>query len=156
DTLLHPLDANLFQSCLSSVGACVASATYPGGVDFNAFIMDVNGDRLADLVVAEPPATSGGRRQCLEGHRVYLNIGDRFDVWSTPSNRIVPNETWTSQTASAPLAMLRNRNPFCPGGPQHPSIDAEAPVLTNLPMGTSTFVDLNADGRLDLVFAYLD
>lgn len=156
DAIRRPTPGGTFQACTNDVSACVNAATYPGGVDFNAFLLDVNSDHLTDLVVAEPPTYHGSRRQCVEGHRVYLNTGDRWDVWSTPATRIVPNETWSAGAAGAALALLRNRNPFCSGSSSHPTIDPEPASLDNLPVGASAFVDLNADGRVDVVFSYVD
>jgi RHS repeat-associated protein len=155
DSMKNTRDYALLENCLESISQCINQAKYPGGVDFNAMILDINGDRLADLVAAEPPS-EGARRQCLEGHRVYFNVGDRFDVWSTSTTRLVPDESWSSSGGNAPFSQLRNRNNYCPGGPQHPVLDAETTPLSNLPVGASTFSDLNADGRLDLIFAYLD
>jgi hypothetical protein len=158
DVLLHPRAAGTFEDCAGAISSCIPHEKYPGGVDFNAMLLDINGDRLADLVVAEPPASSGGRRQCREGHRVYLNLGDRFDVWEAPLDRIAPAETWTTPINSPdhPFALLRNRNPFCPGSNDHPSIDPEPASLTNLPVGVSSFADINSDGRIDVVFAYIE
>ncbi len=143
---------------------CDKVSTYPPSINFNSFFLDVNGDALPDLVAAVPPFkfNGGERNVCVDGHRVYLNRGYR---WERRDQKAFPSEGWSSQELGQsgavtpervlanlndrqpnhPFRLLRNRDKKCTLGE----------TTASVPMGGVSFTDMNADGRTDAVFAYI-
>ena len=141
---------------------------YPTQSDFNSFFLDVNGDGLPDLILAEPPVQD----TCVGGHRVLVNRGYQFEprnpadrTPSTWSGSPYPNEGW-----SGALFDLRNRSSRCTGSAQNtrfedrqqtaaevqagiPWTAPDRPDAFGFPMSAASFVDIDADGLVDVVFA---
>ncbi|MFT3766700.1 MAG: polymorphic toxin-type HINT domain-containing protein [Minicystis sp.] len=146
----------------------VRPTVYPTQSDFNSFFLDVNGDGLPDLVLAEPPVNN----VCVGGHRVLINRGYRFEARnpddrapSTWSASPYPKEAW-----SGPLFDLRNRSNRCASSApdtlfedkQQTAAEVQAsipwtapdrPDAFGFPMSAASFVDIDADGLVDVVLA---
>ncbi|MCA9730089.1 MAG: hypothetical protein KC729_20565, partial [Candidatus Eisenbacteria bacterium] len=155
--------------CLYANGCPLVQPTfYPTQSDFNSFFLDVNGDGLPDLVLAEPPVGN----VCVGGHRVLINRGYQFEprnpgdrAQSTWSGSPYPSEGW-----SGPLFDLRNRSNGCASSVSdtqfqdrqqtaaHVQADIpwtapDRPDAFGFPMSAASFVDIDADGLVDVVFA---
>jgi RHS repeat-associated protein len=119
---------------------------YPTTDSFNAFLIDVNGDGLPDLVAARRPVRSNSSIngiQLRNGHDVYINRGYSFE-------KLPDFDQWSSAPATSPsfsdspLTLMMNRQPR----PQ-PSTGLNP---TPIDSGGAAHVDINGDGRLDIVF----
>ena len=139
---------------------------------FNSFFMDVNGDSLPDLVLAEPPVDHEGKTTCVAGHRILINRGNRFEARApgdtTPDLWL--DSPWPTETWSNRLDIVRNRGNRCMGGGDTHFADSRGNAVQTLagvapmddssldaygaPMSTLSPVDIDADGRIDLVVAY--
>jgi len=126
-------------------------------VNFNAFFADVNGDSLPDLVMSVPPQRLPGPDDpiatCMDGHQVLLNRGYGFAATETEAGSQV---AWAPAIAGAPLNRVANRDRFC--AVTRPRIDDISARLWSapppFPSAAMAQVDINGDGRLDLVLAY--
>ncbi len=154
--------------CRRRGGSAAPEPAYVSQADFNSFFLDVNSDSLPDLVLAEPPTKSDSLTLCNPGHRVLINRGYRFE-WREPGDVArrdwrdspLPQEHWSDA-----LMTVRNRGGWCAGG-QASTKYLDVPVgglsfnptaldpdSWGVPMAAVSPVDLDADGRGDLVIAY--
>jgi hypothetical protein len=157
-SLQKHLNKGLANECLS------LKCTYPPHINFNTFLVDLNGDSLPDLISAAPPRQwqdgMGPLTTCEEGHRIHLNRGYAFEE--------VPFETfahaWVNNAdEGSALRLLANRDRLC--DVVNPKIDddvARYPAIPGIPggfpmpaypAGAMAQVDLDGDGRGDMVFA---
>ena len=134
---------------------------YPPHVNFTAQLADLNGDGLPDLLMAEPPqivpfGNGGSYLMCNHGHEMRLNRGYGFEA-SKQETISEGTATWapTNNTA-APLYRVANRDRFC-ASTSPPMSDGYWLGITEpakFPTSAMAQVDINGDGRLDLVVAY--
>ena len=157
DALRNPNAFLAGSQCFQDAMSCLASQPLPGPTEHTSMLLDVNADGLPDLIAAQLPELGSGGRACTDGHRVLLNRGYRWENWTNPAQRLVVNERWSSEASvssrsTAPaLSLLNNRQPFCAG----PGLTADPPPLPGVPRTALSTTDINADGRVDLVFAYI-
>lgn len=150
NSITAPTLQNQFSTCAANAQACLDTSTYPVGTDFNVFFLDLNADGLPDLVSAKRPTLQlNGKRTCIDGHQVGLNLGYAWETSPVPANRVYP-ESWSTSTA---LNLVRNRTPFCP--PSSGLTPEPTDISSLVPTQGVEWVDLNADGRVDLVVDYL-
>ena len=146
--------------------AAAAQPPYPEHVDFNSFFLDVNGDSLPDLILAEPPVNQNSQIVCQPGHRVLINRGYGFEE-RAPADLTSPDSPWPAEQWSAALSVLKNRGRACAGSPPAPTKFVDVPLAGSdlglvdsqpdafgIPMSAAAFADVNADGRVDIVLAY--
>ncbi|MBS2019518.1 MAG: VCBS repeat-containing protein [Deltaproteobacteria bacterium] len=149
-SLLNPGYVN---ECNWLSGAC----RYLTHVNFNSFLADVNGDSLPDLVVAVAPLrwsdSKGPLTTCWDNHRVFLNRGYGFAAEEAEAGT---SANWAPTTPGAPLSRVANRDRFCHS--TRPYVDDASrrfgTAPPDFPSAAMAQVDINGDGRLDLVFAY--
>lgn len=113
-------------------------SVFEEGVAFNSFVLDVNADGLPDLIAAEPAPTN-----LHSGHQVFLNRGYRFGVPAAgrpgATTSFVPMSAGAAQGPFGRLLKRELDEHFAAGRDGH------------VPMAGMSFVDVNADGRVDVV-----
>ena len=150
-------------------GVCLdkPKGPYVTQTDFNSFFLDVNGDSLPDLVIAEPPTKDDSAvTSCVPGHRVLINRGYRFE-WREPSDTEEwLDSPWQYEQWSAPLKRIKNRGGLCAGtspGTKFEDVPLSSgitlpthfnPEKWGVPMSAVSPVDIDGDRRVDIVTAY--
>ncbi|MEO1272247.1 MAG: hypothetical protein AAFX99_29475, partial [Myxococcota bacterium] len=134
-------------------------AIYESRQNFHTFFFDVNSDGLPDLVAANPYNNLVGG--CADGYQVMLNQGSSWsDLWGIDPDGMAWSATGSSNWDRHPFLLLANRDGTCN---RLGSIDNWQALWAGqggdlserpLPMSTASFVDINYDGRTDVVFAY--
>jgi hypothetical protein len=127
------------EYCPTSDCVSAKNTNYLVGPAYNALLLDVNSDGLPDVVAAG----KNPLRDVLDlatGHDVFLNRGYRFGIPNRSGP--VPERGLTS----GPFTTLQK-------GELPESTSGGAISRGNhLPAAATAFVDINADGRLDVVF----
>ncbi len=112
----------------------------------NILFLDWNSDGLPDLLVAKKQDQSN--LACASGHDVYLNRGGT--EWKTAAQSALGfTETWTSNSTTHALDRVVNHAGGCFG-------TDSSRGAGRVTMQGSTFVDINSDGREDVLMLYLD
>lgn len=136
--------------------------TYPIGPNYNALFLDLNSDGLPDLVSATPDTDKECPRLGPRNHQIFLNRGYRF---GTPVKTATPNHhPWSEvskvrherpipvdQYASGPFKRLLKRDLA-----KDVSSRCQLTLEDSLPMAAASFTDINADGRVDVIFQWHD
>lgn len=170
ESLRDILNNGRIKPCGNSI-QCI----YPKEISFNAFYQDVNADGLVDLVVANVPGirkldrngTTYYLRPCNPGHTVYINRGYRFEPQPRAGGYTWSGQAWSDDGAgiNGPLSILRNRDRKCAslqnngiqvsdeGEEQLDPFGVDPDWGRQLPMTAMAPVDINADGRVDMLFA---
>ena len=170
NSIVDILAGGVSYGCVSNdMATCDSESAYPVSVNFNSMVVDVNGDGLPDLVTAHrPPRIERGEgqlplRECIPGHKVHLNRGYRWDTYGEQAAQTTVDEHWSTRAleahapagSDAALLRLRNRSASC--GTVAPLLDKEEALLgrdyRTMPTATNSFVDLDLDGRSDLIMA---
>lgn len=149
-----------FQCFLEDPARCNARLRFPTFTNFNAMLMDVNGDGLVDIVGARSPMRVGNspKRTCVPGHDVFLNRGWRWDASPAESLATDPTAKWSSGNPLLlsgqdrhPLGLIANRDGYCT---QFAPLDFnDHDGGSTVPPSAMTLVDVNADGRTDILVA---
>ncbi|MEW6742093.1 MAG: RHS repeat-associated core domain-containing protein [Planctomycetota bacterium] len=149
-SLVEILNDGHFEECLTPEDD---RRLYPKIVNYNAMLVELNGDGLPDLVVARPPSRPRrGVSQRLQpiGHRVLLNRGFRWDPVDLPGSTFESFPPGGSGSAPPhPFTLLRNRElSILPAE----LLDSVLERGATVPASAMALTDINADGRVDCVF----